>query len=96
MSYGGETTFIAEHTPDRRCGFMGSWLEFGTLGGFILGASTYTLLVGVLTQNSYSVGAGAFRSCAPARWESSGSTCGSSLMRPRLPGAQKAARRPTG
>jgi MHS family proline/betaine transporter-like MFS transporter len=28
---------------------MGSWLEFGTLGGFVLGASTYTLLAGVLT-----------------------------------------------
>lgn len=47
--YGGATTFIAEHSPDRRRGFMGSWLEFGTLGGFVLGASTYTLLAGVLT-----------------------------------------------
>jgi MFS transporter, MHS family, proline/betaine transporter len=46
--YGGATTFIAEHSPDRRRGFMGSWLEFGTLGGFVLGASMYTLLAAVL------------------------------------------------
>jgi MHS family proline/betaine transporter-like MFS transporter len=43
FSTGGATTFIAEYSPDRRRGFMGSWLEFGTLGGFVLGASTYTL-----------------------------------------------------
>jgi MFS transporter, MHS family, proline/betaine transporter len=36
--YGGAATFIAEYAPDRRRGFMGSWLEFGTLTGFSLGA----------------------------------------------------------
>jgi MHS family proline/betaine transporter-like MFS transporter len=38
--YGGAATFIAEYAPDRRRGFMGSWLEFGTLTGFSLGAGT--------------------------------------------------------
>jgi MHS family proline/betaine transporter-like MFS transporter len=36
--YGGAATFIAEYAPDRRRGFYGSFLEFGTLGGFVLGA----------------------------------------------------------
>ncbi|SED41816.1 MFS transporter, MHS family, proline/betaine transporter [Amycolatopsis tolypomycina] len=40
--YGGATTFIAEYSPDKRRGFMGSWLEFGTLSGYVLGASVVT------------------------------------------------------
>ena len=35
--YGGAATFIAEYSTDKRRGFMGSWLEFGTLGGYLLG-----------------------------------------------------------
>jgi MHS family proline/betaine transporter-like MFS transporter len=37
--YGGAATFIAEYAPDRRRGFLGSWLEFGTLTGYVLGSS---------------------------------------------------------
>ena len=36
--YGGAATFMAEYAPDHRRGFCGSFLEFGTLGGFSLGA----------------------------------------------------------
>jgi MHS family proline/betaine transporter-like MFS transporter len=36
--YGGAATFMAEYAPDRRRGFFGSFLEFGTLAGFTLGA----------------------------------------------------------
>tara|TARA_R110000868_G_scaffold56546_8_gene175034 strand:+ start:14268 stop:15704 length:1437 start_codon:yes stop_codon:yes gene_type:complete len=36
--YGGAATFMAEYAPDNRRGFCGSFLEFGTLGGFSLGA----------------------------------------------------------
>ncbi|MER5392482.1 MFS transporter [Saccharopolyspora sp. NPDC002686] len=43
--YGGAMTFIAEYAPDKRRGFLGSWLEFGTLTGYILGA----VIVAVLT-----------------------------------------------
>jgi len=37
--YGGAATFMAEYSPDRRRGFFGSFLEFGTLAGFTLGAA---------------------------------------------------------
>ena len=36
--YGGAATFMAEYAPDNRRGFCGSFLEFGTLGGFAFGA----------------------------------------------------------
>src|SRR5699024_1880808 len=32
--YGGAATFMAEYSPDKKRGFWGSFLEFGTLGGF--------------------------------------------------------------
>ncbi|TQK30718.1 MFS transporter [Arthrobacter sp. SLBN-53] len=37
--YGGAATFMAEYAPSRRRGYFGSYLEFGTLAGFSLGAS---------------------------------------------------------
>ena len=36
--YGGAATFMAEYAPPRRRGFLGSFLEFGTLAGFSAGA----------------------------------------------------------
>lgn len=36
--YGGAATFMSEYAPCRRRGFFGSFLEFGTLAGFSLGA----------------------------------------------------------
>jgi MFS transporter, MHS family, proline/betaine transporter len=42
--YGGAMTFVAEHAPDRRRGFLASWLEFGTLGGFVAGSGLVTIL----------------------------------------------------
>ncbi len=46
--YGGAATFIAEYAPPKRRGFLGSWLEFGTLVGFFLGAGMVTLCTVVL------------------------------------------------
>jgi MFS transporter, MHS family, proline/betaine transporter len=37
--YGGAATFMAEYAPDRKRGRFGSFLEFGTLAGFTLGAA---------------------------------------------------------
>ena len=47
--YGGAATFMAEYAPDARRGFYGSFLEFGTLAGFSLGAVlmlAFSLLLG--------------------------------------------------
>ncbi|UPG87949.1 glycine betaine/L-proline transporter ProP [Luteibacter aegosomatis] len=46
--YGGAATFIAEYSTDARRGQMGSWLEFGTLGGYIAGAGVVTALTSLL------------------------------------------------
>jgi len=46
--YGGAMTFIAEYAPDRRRGLLGSWLEFGTLAGYVLGAAIVTTLTATL------------------------------------------------
>ncbi|MBE9374423.1 MFS transporter [Saccharopolyspora sp. HNM0983] len=43
--YGGAATYIAEFSPDKRRGFWGAWLEFGTLGGFGFGALVPTILI---------------------------------------------------
>ena len=42
--YGGAATFMAEYAPDRKRGFFGSFLEFGTLGGFALGTAAMLVL----------------------------------------------------
>ncbi|WP_310431360.1 MFS transporter [Streptomyces sp. 3330] len=42
--YGGATTFVAEYSPDRRRGFLSSWLDFGTFVGYALGSAMVTTL----------------------------------------------------
>ncbi|MGV8872233.1 MAG: MFS transporter [Rhodococcus sp. (in: high G+C Gram-positive bacteria)] len=42
--YGGAAVFMAEYAPDKRRGFFGSFLEFGTLAGTVAGATLCTLL----------------------------------------------------
>jgi MHS family proline/betaine transporter-like MFS transporter len=49
--YGGAMTFIAEYSADRRRGFFGSWLEFGTLTGYALGATLVTVLTTALSPD---------------------------------------------
>jgi MHS family proline/betaine transporter-like MFS transporter len=48
--YGGATTFVAEYSPDRRRGFLSSWLDFGTFTGYALGSALVTLLNVLLTD----------------------------------------------
>jgi len=50
--YGGAATFMAEYSPDRRRGFFGSFLEFGTLAGFTLGASAVLLTATVVGEGA--------------------------------------------
>lgn len=42
--YGGAATFIAEYAPDKKRGFFGSYLEFGTLAGYT-GAAALILVL---------------------------------------------------
>ncbi|MFE7208745.1 MFS transporter [Streptomyces sp. NPDC057611] len=49
--YAGASTFIAEFAPDKRRGFLGSWLEFGTLAGYIGGAGLVTLMTALLPSD---------------------------------------------
>ncbi|MFH9888674.1 MFS transporter [Streptomyces luteogriseus] len=55
FSTGGEyadaSTFIAEYAPDKRRGFLGSWLEFGTLAGYIGGAGLVTIMTALLSTD---------------------------------------------
>lgn len=55
--YGGAATFIAEYSTDRNRGLMGSWLEFGTLAGYVAGAGVVTALqVGISEEAMLSWG----------------------------------------
>ncbi|WP_030379182.1 MULTISPECIES: glycine betaine/L-proline transporter ProP [unclassified Streptomyces] len=46
--YGGASTFIAEYAPDRRRGYFGSFLELGTLAGYVGASGLVTILTAVL------------------------------------------------
>ncbi|MFD7919345.1 glycine betaine/L-proline transporter ProP [Streptomyces sp. NPDC059740] len=48
--YAGATTYIAEYSPDRTRGFLGSWLDFGTFVGYSLGSGLVTVLTAVLSD----------------------------------------------
>ncbi len=49
--YGGAATFMAESVDDRRRGFLGSFLEFGTLTG-VVGGTALVLLLQVILGDS--------------------------------------------
>lgn len=46
--YGGAAVYMAESAPDRRRGFLGSFLEFGTTVGFMLAAIVCTSLIAMV------------------------------------------------
>ena len=48
--YGGAATFIAEYAPNRRRGFLGSFLEFGTYVGYTLGSALVLILSATLSE----------------------------------------------
>lgn len=50
--YGGAATFIVEYAPDEQRGFLASWLEFGTLAGFTLGAVLVTGFTLILSDQA--------------------------------------------
>ncbi|MFD0414935.1 glycine betaine/L-proline transporter ProP [Streptomyces sp. NPDC127108] len=50
--YGGASTFIAEYAPDKRRGYFGSFLEFGTLAGYVGAAGLVTVLTTTLDDGA--------------------------------------------
>ncbi|WAT02965.1 glycine betaine/L-proline transporter ProP [Rouxiella chamberiensis] len=57
FSVGGEYTgaaiFVAEYSPDRKRGFLGSWLDFGSIAGFILGAGVVILISSIIGETNF-------------------------------------------
>lgn len=51
--YSGAATFVAEYSPDRKRGFMGSWLDFGSIAGFLLGAGLVVILSSLLGDTNF-------------------------------------------
>lgn len=47
--YSGAATFMAEYAPNKRRGFFGSFLEFGTISGYAIGSAIMLFLEFVLT-----------------------------------------------
>ncbi|UXN05784.1 glycine betaine/L-proline transporter ProP [Bartonella sp. HY761] len=55
--YSGAVVFVSEYSPDKKRGFLASWLDFGSIVGFLAGAGTVSLLSAVLgTENLESWG----------------------------------------
>jgi len=50
--YGGAATFMVEYAPNHRRGFHCSWLAFGTLAGFALGAGLVTIFTFFLSSDA--------------------------------------------
>lgn len=54
--YGGAAVYMAECAPDRRRGFFGSFLEFGTTSGLILAAIVCTILITLVGDSGMEAG----------------------------------------
>lgn len=51
--YTGASIFVAEYSPDRKRGFMGSWLDFGSIVGFLAGAGIVVLISAVIGDERF-------------------------------------------
>ncbi|WP_430333195.1 MFS transporter [Rhodococcus sp. ACT016] len=50
--YGGASTFVAEYAPDKRRGFLSSFLEFGTLAGYVAAAGLVTVITATVSDDA--------------------------------------------
>lgn len=51
--YTGASIFVAEFSPDRKRGFMGSWLDFGSIAGFVFGAGVVVLISTIVGEENF-------------------------------------------
>lgn len=50
--YAGAVVFVGEYAPDKKRGLMASWLDFGSIAGFLVGATFVSLLTSFLGQHA--------------------------------------------
>ncbi|EJF89413.1 glycine betaine/L-proline transporter ProP [Bartonella tamiae] len=46
--YAGAVVFVGEYSPDRKRGFMASWLDFGSTAGFLVGALVVSVIYSII------------------------------------------------
>nr|WP_113868716.1 glycine betaine/L-proline transporter ProP [Brenneria salicis]NMN92024.1 MHS family proline/betaine transporter-like MFS transporter [Brenneria salicis ATCC 15712 = DSM 30166]RBP59120.1 MHS family proline/betaine transporter-like MFS transporter [Brenneria salicis ATCC 15712 = DSM 30166]RLM29694.1 proline/betaine transporter [Brenneria salicis ATCC 15712 = DSM 30166] len=51
--YTGAAVFVAEYSPDRKRGFLGSWLDFGSIAGFVMGAGVVVLISSIVGEADF-------------------------------------------
>jgi MHS family proline/betaine transporter-like MFS transporter len=51
--YTGASIFVAEYAPDRKRGFLGSWLDFGSIAGFVLGAGVVVMISSIIGEEKF-------------------------------------------
>lgn len=51
--YTGASIFVAEYSPDRKRGLMGSWLDFGSIAGFVLGAGVVVFISNIIGEDKF-------------------------------------------
>ncbi len=51
--YTGASIFVAEYSPDRKRGFMGSWLDVGSIAGFVMGAGVVVLISSMVGEENF-------------------------------------------
>ncbi|VFS46523.1 Proline porter II [Budvicia aquatica] len=51
--YSGAAIFVAEYSPDRKRGFMGSWLDFGSIAGFVMGAGVVVFISSMVGEQDF-------------------------------------------
>ncbi|HEY0209529.1 glycine betaine/L-proline transporter ProP [Acerihabitans sp.] len=51
--YSGAAIFVAEYSPDRKRGFLGSWLDFGSIAGFVLGAGCVVFISSMVGEDNF-------------------------------------------
>ncbi len=51
--YSGAAIFVAEYSLNRKRGFMGSWLDFWYIAGFVLGAGVVVLISSIVGEANF-------------------------------------------
>jgi len=50
--YSGAVVFVCEYSPDKKRGFLASWLDFGSISGFLLGSIVVYLVTWIVGESA--------------------------------------------